>query len=118
MPGQTPKLGLPYALPEDKRINWPATSQQLAEKLEAAPRMASGWGRTSGPAGAQVTFPVGLFTQAPRVVVTLASNAGSEATGSWILQTGNKSATGCTVFCSIPGVAFQDAFFDWIAVGI
>lgn len=33
MPGTTPG-GWPYALPADARVDWPATSQQLANKLE------------------------------------------------------------------------------------
>lgn len=60
MPGQTAK-GFPYALPEDKRINWPATSQQLAEKLEAGViATGSGTYATDGFGVLAIPVPAGL----------------------------------------------------------
>jgi hypothetical protein len=41
MPGTTPQ-GFPYAEPTDPLVQWPATSQSLAEKLEQLPVIMGG----------------------------------------------------------------------------
>jgi hypothetical protein len=73
MPGTTPK-GYPYAQPADPLIQWPATSQALAEKIDAASGARIVVGHVSGPANAsgmiEMSFPAGVFTKAPFVVMT------------------------------------------------
>jgi hypothetical protein len=73
MPGSTTG-GFPYALPADPLVQWPATSQSLAEKIDqkiaALPRIATGVATTTGESAVLVNFPPGRFTAPPKVVVT------------------------------------------------
>lgn len=83
MPANTPK-GFPYVLPADNVADYPATSQGLAVKLDAAVPFAIAAGvatinmngNTSGTAG--IAFPAGLFTVPPIVTVTKALQGGGK----------------------------------------
>jgi hypothetical protein len=125
MPDTTPG-GYPYALPADPLVNWPATSQSLAEKLEALKptggataglKIAAG---TASGGDATVTFPPGLFTAPPAVVVVPSGGAGAPPVD-LTAGVGNITAQGFQVAIRVAFGANQgNSFVDcaWIAVGI
>lgn len=55
MPGTTPG-GVPYAVPTDPLVQWPATSQGMAEKIDAAIPVGTivAYGGSTAPAGWQI----------------------------------------------------------------
>jgi hypothetical protein len=81
MPGTT-SSGFPYAEPTDPLVQWPATSQALAEHSQAVHLNTAGGKRFEagrmygGQTDARVTFPR-AFTVAPDVVVSAADMPGT-----------------------------------------
>ena len=111
MPGQTAH-GFPYALPEDKRINWPATSRQLAEKMEEALPGNIRSGTVVGPEG-RVVFPT-PFTSPPIVVACAA-----DSNGRFVVGVMNITAQGFdTLQTNLAGGQPVAARVNWIAIGI
>jgi hypothetical protein len=49
MPGTTPR-GTPYALPTDPLVQWPGTSQQMAQKIDERPLVRVGTSADNAPA--------------------------------------------------------------------
>jgi hypothetical protein len=60
MPDETPILGLPFPLPEDPLVDYPALGQELAEKIEAG-----GLARLWDSRDAGVVFPTYYVTTSP-----------------------------------------------------
>jgi hypothetical protein len=127
MPGTTP-AGYPYAEPTDPLVQWPATSQSLAQKLddtnlvgssEAGLKLAAG-GVAGAPiaAGANraipVTFPVGLFTVGPHVV---ACNAGI-VDPDILVNVSAITAAGATIHMQNVGTVERIGGALWIAAGV
>lgn len=114
--GATPG-GWPYALPTDALVQWPATSQALAEKLEAAPPALGGTVQilkadATATTGTRVTFRI-PFKAPPAVVLSHA--AFSQGV---VLQLRSVTATGFeAVAYQTDGAAYFDATASWVAVG-
>jgi hypothetical protein len=92
MPATTPH-GYPYAEPTDPLVQWPATSQQLAEKIdELTAYHASGQIGPGDPISAAteftVTFPPGTFTSTPVVILQWAGEQWGHATLKTLSPTG------------------------------
>jgi hypothetical protein len=130
MPANTTK-GFPYVLPTDNVADYPVTMQQLATLLEAMVpfRFATGTvnivaSGASNTGNAIVTFPAGLFTQPPIVVVSKTSTAqkaipwtastttAQTTIGFWTGDATNVGASTLTFFWiamqATPTVAFSD----------
>lgn len=114
MPGVTTG-GYPYAEPTDPLVQWPATSQSLAEKIDAQVTLAMGktvgGSRDFSPAGEMaagsvytynVPFPAGMFTAAPFVNATYRPFTGAMPDG--YLSPEALGAAACHAFPIISGV--------------
>jgi hypothetical protein len=112
MPATTPG-GYPYAEPTDPLVQWPATSQQLAEQLEqklsAGLRVATGTVTTSGES---VAFPPGTFAAPPTVLVT------AESTDPAVVVTAGITAAAFTVRCFDLSGQAKTAPIHWVAVQV
>ncbi len=64
MPSQTPALAVPYPLPEDALVDYPALGAQLASKIEAL------LGRALGVRSTDVVANTAVFGSGPRVLAT------------------------------------------------
>lgn len=137
MPGSTPR-GFPYAQPADPLVQWPATSQALAEKVDALKaatevleaqtnartRMVTGFtnmtGQTLEPnlVGQRkfdLPLPAGMFTSPPAIVATLVTGGSRHQL---LLMVGGTSPTAAEIFVfNNSGESFTgDIQFYWIAM--
>jgi hypothetical protein len=70
--GTTP-AGVPYPEPSDVQASYPATAKTVAEKMPCGGLVNMTTNASPGVTAA-VTFPVGQFTAAPKVVASRASS--------------------------------------------
>ena len=104
--------GWPYVTPDDHPKEYPAASQQLAEKIDARlvalpAAVATG---TVDTAGVAVTFPAGRFTATPVVTATADNNDAA------IVTIAGVTAAGFTIRCFDASGAAKVANLNWIAV--
>lgn len=108
--------GWPYVTPDDHPKEYPAASQQLAEKLEAQPRVQAGFintGQLVNPGAAHgfdIVFPV-PYTSAP--IVT--ANASSAQYGTVVFDAIGPTAARAIFIANLGQAAF--AAINWTAVG-
>jgi hypothetical protein len=124
MPGTTAK-GFPYAQPADPLVQWPATSQSLAEKIDAdtvtkgyvdaLPLVQAGRAAANAADGVTVTFPVAYKT-APTVLVSHAS-AQSMGTAHQLFAETVTPTTVKIVALKSDGSALVAVDVVWVAVG-
>lgn len=129
MPGTTP-TGFPYALPADPLVQWPATSQALAEKIDAGARVLAGTGKCQLDAAAAGTIHLGTEGLAPGrttavyVAVNRTFQGWASANGYGLLiayaqASPNQQEIGVTVMATTgPTPANLNVDLDWIAVRI
>lgn len=104
--------GWPYVTPDDHPKEYPAASQQLAEKIDARlvalpAAVATG---TVSTAGVGVTFPAGRFTAPPIVTAT------GESNDSTIVTIAGVTAAGFTVRAFDAAGVAKVSSIHWIAV--
>jgi hypothetical protein len=112
MPDTTPN-GYPYAVPSDPLVQWPATSQSLAEKLDATPRVWCGLADTL-PEGVTVQLPAG-FTSGAVAVAVLVGAAGNTNPAT-VNCTAVTAGGQFTIFAFNGGASLGGQHVQWIAV--
>jgi hypothetical protein len=132
MPGSTPAHQIPYAVPTDPLVQWPATSQALAEKVDALSTTAAGAPQrqviqgvaTCDAQGAfHAAFPPNTFYAAPSVTVTPVAETGYLGSGHLsTMLAGAPSAIAADGFVYMIGAdgvrgPAAGVVVQWIAVG-
>jgi hypothetical protein len=128
MPASTPQ-GVPYVLPGDAIADYPVTSLDLAQWLDAFRERVPGAIASGGVAatipinatvspGVAVTYPVGRFAGPALPLPVVSANVG--ASGAWA-TVGAVSLTGFTAYlqarATITGAVFTREIY-WIAQGV
>ena len=116
MPANTTK-GWPYILPTDNVADYPVTSQALATLLESSVpyRICDGAAAVvcPSPASLAVTFPAGLFTLTPMVVISKGATVGKGIAQAQAITTAGFTAA----VVSADGTALSGtATLMWIAI--
>lgn len=106
--------GIPYVTPDDHPKEYPTASQQLAEllsaKFAALPRIAAGEFQVHASGTTPLTFPVGLFTDRPKVVALPVNTIGIQ------LAVRDVSVNGCAIVAGTTGgVPTPGEYVYWIA---